>query len=118
MRAELEQIALVEDFLEGRQTLANPVVSVSEKKFSFNKEVGVFKSILKDFDYKNSNKKAFLFPVTYILGATLLTLERYAFLEKRSGGVFEIEKYSRDDLVVDMDQFSNRWKAFKWSSKV
>ena len=109
---------LREDFIEGRQTLANPMVSVVNKKNSFSFEVGVLKSMLKDFDYKNSNKKAFLFPVTYILGATLLTLDRYASLEKRTGGVFEIEKYSRDDLVVDMDQFSNRWKAFKLSSKV
>lgn len=109
---------LREDFLEGRQTLANPIIRVVEKKNNFNDEVAIFKMMLKDSMYKNSNKKAFLFPVTYILGATLLTLERYQSLEKKTGGIFKIDEYSRDDLVVDMDKFSNRWKAFKWSSKV
>jgi hypothetical protein len=109
---------LREDFIEGRQTLANPLVKVIDKRKSFNREVSIFKSILKDVDYEQSNKKAFLFPITYILGATLLTLDRYAFLEKSTGGIFKIQEYSRNDLVVDMDKLSNRWKAFKWASKV
>lgn len=109
---------LREDYLEGRQTLANPVFSIVEKNKSFNSEIGLFKELLKNQNYKEGNKKAFLFPVTFILGATLLCLERYEFLETRSGGKFEIDAYSRDDLVVDMDLMKNRWAAFKLSSKV
>lgn len=107
-----------EDFLEGRQTLANPIVAVVSKKKSFKKEVLLFKKLLASANYKESHKKAFLFPVNYIIAATFLTLERYEVLEERTKGVFEIEQYSRKELVVDMDLYSNRWKAFKWSSNL
>jgi len=77
----------------------------------------MFKKLLNDSNYRDSNKNAFLFPVTFILGATLLCLDRYEMLEKRTGN-FEIKKYSRKELVVDMDLLSNRIKAFKLSSKL
>lgn len=109
---------LREDYQEGRQTLMNPVTSVVEKDVSFKNEVVLFKELLEDLDYSNSNKKAFMFPVTFILGATLLCLERYKFLEKKSGGEFKIEKYTRKELVVDMDEWGNRFKALSLSTKV
>lgn len=109
---------LREDYLEGRQTLMNPLTSAVEKDKSFKKEIVLFKDLLDELDYSRSNKKAFMFPVTFILGATLLCLERYKFLEKKSGGKFKVEKYTRKELVVDMDDWSNRLKALSLSRKV
>lgn len=108
---------LREDFEEGRKTLANPIGRVAEKRKDFIKEVNMFKKLLNGSNYRDSNKNAFLFPVTFILGATLLCLDRYEMLEKRTG-TFEIKKYLRKELVVDMDLLSNRIKAFKLSSKL
>jgi len=109
---------LREDYLEGRQTLANPIDNVTSLKVSFMKEVKMFKKELENSDYTKSNQMAFYFPVSFVLGATLLCVERYALLERKTGGVFKIDDYSRDELVVDMDVWSNRIKAFKLSSKV
>lgn len=109
---------LREDHLEGRQTLANPISKVEILEASFKKDINVFKSQLKEAGYSKSNRMAFYFPISFILGATLLSIRRYEFLETKNGGEFEIDKYSRDELVVDMDIWSNRFKAFKLSSKV
>lgn len=109
---------LREDYLEGRQTLANPVKSVTYLRDSFMKEIGTFKEGLNKSGYTKSNQMAFLFPVSFVLGATLLCLERYEQLELKTAGVFKIDSYSREELVVDMDVWSNRRKAFKLSSRV
>ena len=46
---------MCEDFLEGRQTLANPIVAVDNKKKSF-KEVLLFKKLLASANYKELKK--------------------------------------------------------------
>ena len=51
-----EDLLLREDFLEGRQTLANPIVAVDNKKKSFKKEVLLFKKLLASANYKESHK--------------------------------------------------------------
>ena len=61
------------------------------------------------------NKRRNNNPISYILGATLLCTRRYELLEQKTNGEFKIEEYSREDLVVDMDLWSNRIKAFKLS---
>lgn len=109
---------LREDYLEGRQTLANPMESVEVRKREFILEIKTFNEELGKLSYSTSNKKAFLVPVTFILGAALLCLDRYLFLEKKSNGVFQINKYAREELVVDMDETTNRWKALKLSNEV
>lgn len=109
---------LREDYLEGRQTLANPIHNAAFLKKSFLKEVEKFKEQLKSSTYSKSNQLAFLIPVSYMLGATLLCTRRYELLEYKTNGEFKIEEYSRDELVLDMDKWLNKLKAFKFSLKV
>lgn len=106
---------LREDYLEGRQTLANPIQNASSLKRSFLDEIKNFKRNLEISAYTKSDKMAFFVPISYILGATLLCTRRYELLEQKTNGEFKIEEYSREDLVVDMDLWSNRIKAFKLS---
>tara|TARA_B100001778_G_scaffold330574_1_gene333295 strand:- start:7190 stop:8179 length:990 start_codon:yes stop_codon:yes gene_type:complete len=106
---------LREDYLEGRQTLANPIKNASSLKRSFLDEIKNFKRNLEISAYTKSDKMAFFVPISYILGATLLCTRRYELLERKTNGEFKIEEYSREDLVVDMDLWSNRIKAFKLS---
>jgi hypothetical protein len=106
---------LREDYLEGRQTLANPIQNASSLKRSFLDEIKNFKRNLEISAYAKSDKMAFFVPISYILGATLLCTRRYELLEQKTNGEFKIEEYSREDLVVDMDLWSNRIKAFKLS---
>ncbi len=109
---------LREDYLEGRQTLANPIQNSKELTMSFLDEIKKFKKGLEISAYKKTNQTAFFIPVSYILGATLLCARRYELLEEKTNGVFKIEEYSREDLVLDMDLWSNRFKAFKLSLKL
>ena len=106
---------LREDYLEGRQTLANPIKNASSLKRSFLDEIKNFKRNLEISAYTKSDKMAFFVPISYILGATLLCTSRYELLEQKTNGEFKIQEYSREDLVVDMDLWSNRIKAFKLS---
>jgi hypothetical protein len=106
---------LREDYIEGRQTLANPVQSIEFLKESFLEEIDKFKKKLELSVYSKSQKKAFFIPLSYIFGATLLCIRRYELLQEKTNGEFKIEAYSRDELVLDMDKWSNRIKAFRLS---
>ena len=109
---------LREDYLEGRQTLVNPVTNIECLKTSFVDEVKSFKYHLIESGYSKSNRMAFYFPISFLLGATLLCFKRYEFLESENEGGFDVKNYSRHELVVDMDLWINRLKAFKLASKV
>jgi len=109
---------LREDYLEGRQTLANPVFSVDFLKQSFIDEINKFKKKLELTSYHKFQKKAFFIPLSYVFGATLLCTRRYELLQEKTNGEFKIDSYSREELVLDMDKWSNRIKAFKLSLKV
>tara|TARA_B100000401_G_C52715856_1_gene676187 strand:- start:33 stop:1022 length:990 start_codon:yes stop_codon:yes gene_type:complete len=106
---------LREDYLEGRQTLANPIQNTKVLKRCFLDEIRKFKRGLEISAYTKPNQIAFYIPVSYVLGATLLCTKRYELLEDKTNGVFKIDQYSRDDMVLDMDRWSNRIKAFKLS---
>lgn len=106
---------LREDYIEGRQTLANPVLKVECLKRSFLEEINSFKKKLELSAYCKSQKKAFFIPLSYVFGATLLCIRRYELLQEKTNGEFKIEAYSRDELVLDMDKWSNRIKAFRLS---
>lgn len=106
---------LREDYMEGRQTLANPIENTIALRKSFLDEIKKFKKGLEISSFKKANQIAFYIPVSYILGATLLCTERYELLEEKTNGVFKIDQYSRDEMVLDMDRWSNRIKAFKLS---
>tara|TARA_Y100000766_G_scaffold138795_1_gene119338 strand:+ start:2801 stop:3790 length:990 start_codon:yes stop_codon:yes gene_type:complete len=106
---------LREDHLEGRQTLANPIFNVGFLKQSFIDEINNFKKKLELTTYNKFQKKAFFIPLSYVFGATLLCTRRYELLQEKTNGEFKIDSYSREDLVIDMDKWSNRIKAFKLS---
>lgn len=109
---------LREDYLEGRQTLANPMEDVALRESEFKSSISLFKQKLEGADYSKAAKKAFMIPVTFILGATLLCIERYKSLALKTNGVFQINQYSRKELVVDMEERKNKWKALKLSFEV
>ena len=106
---------LREDYIEGRQTLANPVQSIELLKESFLTEINNFKKMLEVSLYPKYQKKAFFIPLSYIFAATLLCLRRYELLQEKTNGDFKVEAYSRDELVLDMDKWSNRIKALRLS---
>ena len=109
---------LREDYLEGRQTLANPMENTIALRKSFLDEIKKFKKGLEISSFEKVNQIAFYIPVSYILGATLLCTERYELLEEKTNGVFKIDQYTRNDMVLDMDRWSNRIKAFKLSADI
>ena len=109
---------LREDYIEGRQTLANPVQDIEFLKESFLEEITSFKKKLELSNYSELQKKAFFVPLSYLFGATLLCIRRYERLQEKTNGEFKIEVYSREELVLDMDKWSNRIKAFKLSLTV
>ena len=104
-----------EDFDEGRQTLSNPSSDIDHLEELFLKEVSSFKKHLFNSSFKTGNINAFYFPVSYMVGATRVCLGIYKKLQLKTNNIFVVEKYSRKEMVCDMEDSLVRLKAFRLS---
>ena len=55
------------------------------------------------------------FPVSYMVGATRVCLGIYKKLQLKTNNIFVVEKYSRKEMVCDMEDSLVRLKAFRLS---
>ena len=106
---------LWEDFDEGRQTLSNPSSDIDHLEELFLKEVSSLKKYLFKSGFKTGNINAFYFPVSYMVGATRVCLGIYKKLQLKTNNIFMVEKYSRKDMVCDMEDPLVRLKALRLS---
>lgn len=67
--------------------------------------------------YKTKNTKKFLFKVAMLVAIAKIMIEQLENLQSRTDGVFNVNDYSRKELVCDMDNFKNVWKSFRLALK-
>lgn len=103
---------LREDFLSENKSIVNPINDwITFKNFYLAEVNGVMK-LLKSQDFNKKRVKAFLVPLKFAFGVGLLGINRYISLQKKNNGNFDPAIFSREELVIDMDVFKNRWSAF------
>lgn len=103
---------LREDFLSENRSIVNPINDwIAFKNFYLAEVNGVMK-LLKSQDFNKKRVEAFLVPLKFAFGVGLLGINRYISLQKKNSGNFDPAIFSREELVIDMDVFKNRWSAF------
>ena len=65
--------------------------------------------------YKPRNYLVFCMQVMFVVSRGLVALDQLVEAQKRLGGVFDIEKMTREELVCDMEKPKNIWKSFMYT---
>ncbi len=68
-----------------------------------------------DLDYKQKNYIVFCMQIMFVVSRGLVALDQLAEAQKRLGGIFDIEKMTREELVCDMEKPGNIWKSFLYT---
>lgn len=65
--------------------------------------------------YKPRNYLVFCMQIMFVTSRGLVALDQLVEAQKRLGGVFNIEKMTREELVCDMEKPGNIWKSFMYT---
>lgn len=77
----------------------------------FRKDVAETIRAIRDLPYPTQNKEKFIDYVKVVVAQCFFCLSRYQALQKKSGGVFKPDQYSRKELVCDMQNPINLIKT-------
>ena len=101
------------DLQDGTQTLATNAVSILELKNDNLKEWNILKTAVKQLPIANLYKNRFLALQWFFFSRTFVALEQLQELEIENKK-FAPEKFTRQQLVCDMEKWSNRIKWVKY----
>ncbi|NLR90485.1 hypothetical protein [Flammeovirga agarivorans] len=100
----------------GVQTLLTITKDIGMVKDLYKKWIKEFEDLFICLDYSPGNIQSFL--QLYHLGVfsrCFVCLDQLISLQEKSEGVFELQDYSREELICDMEQYSNLTKSIKYS---
>lgn len=103
-----------EDHQNGINTAATLCKDVRELRNTFRKRLQKCFSLAYNTPYPEQNIQQFLRICSLALARVFVCLEQFLDLQKSTGNQFKIEKYTRKQLICDMQKPMNQIKAFKF----
>lgn len=105
------------DHQEFIKTLATTTESIQSLRKLYVSLFSEVLTLLEQTDFSVSNKKRFAAFVSLIGARGLVCLDVLQRAENTTGGIFELDSYTRKQLICDMDTRSNQWKLIRYYSK-
>ncbi len=93
---------------EGQQTLATNFTDIGELVNLFDKTVNETNRLLGQLPLPKNRIDTFLFEIKAFTSLGRVALAQLMELQKKSGGRFELNNFTRRELVTDMDIWGNR----------
>ena len=93
---------------EGQQTLLTTCGDIAELSRVFDEMLAETDGFLKKLPLPKRRVNTFLFEIKAFTSLGRVALNQLIDLQNKSGGKFSIEKYTRQELVTDMDLWQNR----------
>lgn len=107
-----------EDYQSNTNTAASLCTDIPELRAEFiNKMQFTFK-LARETNFRKDRVENFLRSTTLALSRVLVCLDQFEKLQLSSGNLFLIEKYSREQLICDMQKPKNQFKAIKYALKL
>jgi hypothetical protein len=103
-----------EDHQAGIRTEASIATDIRELRSSFKKELEQSIAYAHSTNFPNKNIEQFNRLTSLALSRVFVCLDQFENLQKNSGGIFCIEKYSRKQLICDMQKPTNQLKSIKY----
>ncbi|MBI9038611.1 MAG: hypothetical protein JEY97_10800 [Bacteroidales bacterium] len=103
------------DFHHKQQTLVNFSQNINNLNDEF---LELTDSTIKQFcnlDYPSKNIKSALYEIIPVLARGIVCLDQFLKLQEKNNGLFEIEKFTRKELICDMEKIQNIKKCINYS---
>lgn len=106
------------DWQSGVSTLVTTATKIKELRFHYTALLQVGTRAAYRSGYKKKNVRKFLGIIMLgIFSRCYVCLDQLEKLEKRSAGIFDLQAYSRKDLICDMDTAGNKWSSLRYLFK-
>ena len=104
-----------EDYYSQTKTAATLCSDISELRNKFKNEIYLIFKLARETDFPKKRVEVFLQNTALALSRVLVCLDQFEKLQKTTGNQFTIEKYSREELICDMQKAKNQLKAIKYA---
>ncbi len=105
------------DFKAGLRTLATSVSNVGHLREIYENQIYKIFGLINMTEYPEKNKNKFKHFSAMVVCSGLVCLDMYQTLSKSSENKFQIQKYSRKQLICDMQRLSKLLKMLHYTSK-
>jgi hypothetical protein len=107
------------DYMTGISTLITTAAKIKELRITYSAILQIGKEAAYRSGYPKSNVRDFFGIISIgIFSRCYVCLDQLEKNEKGSGGVFDLNKYQRKDLVCDMDTAKNKWRSLRYHLKI
>lgn len=107
-----------EDSQAQTKTAATLCSDIPELRKKFINEMLLTFKLARETDFPKKKVEGFLQNTSLALSRVLVCLDQFEKLQETTGNQFSIEKYSREELICDMQKPKNQLKAIKYTLKL
>ena len=107
-----------EDHQTGTKTAATLCTDIPELRREFINEMNLSSKLARKTNFRKDLVEKFLRSTSLGLSRVLVCLDQFEKLQFSSGNQFLIEKYSREQMICDMQRPENQFKAIKYALKL
>lgn len=104
------------DYQAGVQTLATTESDISKLRQIYEDQLKMIFDLLAQVTFPPANKRRLRHFVVLVVGSGLVCLDQLKQISKQTGGAFIPEKYSRKDLICDMQRPFNIFKVLHYAA--
>lgn len=103
-----------EDFHSGTKTAANTCFSIQQLRQDFSEDLNTFFKLVEKTSYSKKQTYRFSNIISLALARVFVCLDQFEKLEITTDNKFQTEKYSRKQLICDMQKPKNQLKALRY----
>lgn len=107
---------IFKDYNVGLRTLATTISDVAHLREIYENQINKIFDLINQTEYPGKNKKKFRHFCSMVVCSGLVCLDMFQNLAKKSGNDFQLQKYSRKQLICDMQRLSNLLKMLHYTS--
>lgn len=104
------------DYSDGIQTLVTTETDISKLRANYETLINKIFQQIDETLYADAEKRRFRCIVALIVGRGLVGLDNFKKLSGKTNNIFQIEKYSRNDLICDMENPLNILKLLHYAA--
>jgi hypothetical protein len=104
---------LYKDYKNGQQTLFTNTNDIEKLRDLYLQSIDEMIAKFLELDYPSPQKKEALLKIFTVLSRGSICIDQLLNCQKKTGNVFKPEKYTRADLICDMEKVSNIIRSIK-----
>jgi len=114
MQLENDIFDIHKDFKGGIVTLPTILVEVNKLYKLYKQQINYFIKLSYKIDYPRNRISQFLDRIVPVLNRGFVCLDSYQQLESNNNGVFDMNTFTRKQLICDMEKLSNLYMTVKY----